>query len=58
MDLDTVLERALSFADDGDWASVAGFLRENLDAHADAPAIHCWLGVAEQARAALADLVR
>jgi len=48
MDRDTLLERALSFADEGDWASAAELLRDQLAEFDEEPAIHCWLGVAER----------
>jgi len=48
MDLDTLLRRALSLADDGDWATAADLLREQLADFADEPSVHCALGVAER----------
>jgi len=46
--LDEVLQRAFRHADDGEWDAVAELLREQLEEYDDAPAIHCWLGVAER----------
>jgi predicted Zn-dependent protease len=43
-----VLERAHSFADEGDWEGVAELLREHVHDFEDDPAVHCWLGVAER----------
>lgn len=48
MELEKLLERALSLGDEGDWEGVAELLREHLAEHDDAPAVHCWLGVAER----------
>ena len=48
MDLDTLLQRALSLADDGDWVSAAELLREQLGDFGDEAALHCALGVAER----------
>lgn len=48
MDRDTLLNRALSLADEGDWVGVAELLREYLSEFEEDPAVHCWLGVAEQ----------
>ncbi|MFQ5537719.1 MAG: hypothetical protein ACE5GJ_09730 [Gemmatimonadota bacterium] len=48
MDLDTLLEKALGLADEGDWAGMADLLRENLAGFDEEPAVHCWLGVAER----------
>ena len=48
MDRDDLLSRALSFADEEDWESAAGLLRDHVDDFDDDPAVHCWLGVAER----------
>ena len=48
MDEKQLLERALGLADEGDWEGMAVFLSENLSEHEEAPAVHCWLGVAER----------
>jgi predicted Zn-dependent protease len=48
MDLEQLLEKALSLADDGEWAAMADLLRDNLADHDKEPAVHCWLGVAER----------
>lgn len=48
MDLDRLLERTLSLADEGDWAAAAEVLREHLEEFDEEPAVHCWLGVAER----------
>lgn len=48
MDRDALLERALSLADEDDWAGAAELLREHLEDFDDDPAVHCWLGVAER----------
>lgn len=48
MDLQALLDRALALADEGDWDGMAALLREHLAAHDAAPAVHCWLGVAER----------
>jgi len=48
MDLDTLLQRALSLADDGDWVSAAELLREQLGDFGDEASLHCALGVAER----------
>ncbi len=48
MDRDTLLERALSLADEEDWAGVAELLRDHLEDFAEDPTVHCWLGVAER----------
>ncbi|MGD8318881.1 MAG: hypothetical protein PVJ02_00455 [Gemmatimonadota bacterium] len=48
MDLEALLERALTLADEGDWQNMADLLREHLGEHEAAPAVHCWLGVAER----------
>jgi tetratricopeptide (TPR) repeat protein len=48
MDLDQLLARALSLADEGDWARMAEILREHLEEFEAEGAVHCWLGVAER----------
>jgi tetratricopeptide (TPR) repeat protein len=48
MERDDLLERALSFADEGDWTASAELLRDHLDDFDDDAAVHCWLGVAER----------
>lgn len=48
MDLEQLLERALSLADEGDWAGMADLLRDRVAEFEDEAAVHCWLGVAER----------
>lgn len=48
MELQPLLSRVLTLGDDGDWASAAELLLENLEEFDDEPAVHCWLGVAER----------
>ena len=48
MDRDTLLERALTMADEGDWSAAADLLRGQLVEFDEEPAVHCWLGVAER----------
>lgn len=48
MDLEQLLDRALSLADDGDWAGAADLLRTHLAEFEGEAAVHCWLGVAER----------
>lgn len=48
MDVQELLEKALSLADEGDWQGMADLLRGALDEHEEEPAVHCWLGVAER----------
>ncbi len=48
MELDTLLERALSRADEGDWQAAAELLREHREEFDEDAAYHCWLGVAER----------
>jgi Flp pilus assembly protein TadD len=48
MELKQLLERALSLADEGDWAGMAELLRERLAEFEEEPAVHLWLGVAER----------
>jgi tetratricopeptide (TPR) repeat protein len=43
-----VLERAHSYAEEGDWEASAEVLLEHVEDFGDDPAIHCWLGVAER----------
>jgi Flp pilus assembly protein TadD len=48
MDLDTLLGRAISLADGGDWGPAADVLRANVADFADEASLHCALGVAER----------
>lgn len=48
MNLDELLEKALALGEEGDWEGMAELLRDELSEFEDAPAIHCWLGVAER----------
>jgi Flp pilus assembly protein TadD len=48
MDLDTLLGRAISLADGGDWGPAAEVLRDNVADFADEASVHCALGVAER----------
>ena len=48
MDLDTLLGRAISLADGGDWGPAANVLRDNVADFADEASVHCALGVAER----------
>jgi tetratricopeptide (TPR) repeat protein len=48
MELEVLLERALSLGDEGDWNGMAELLREHLAEHEDVAAVHCWLGSAER----------
>lgn len=48
MNVDALLEGALSLADEGDWPQVAKLLREHLEDFDGTAALHCWLGVAER----------
>jgi tetratricopeptide (TPR) repeat protein len=48
MDLQHLLDRALTLADEGEWAAVADLLREHVGEFEEEPAVHCWLGVAER----------
>ncbi|HSG06971.1 MAG TPA: hypothetical protein VLA36_01345, partial [Longimicrobiales bacterium] len=48
MELKTLLERALSLADEGNWEGMAELLREHIAEFGEEPAVHCWLGVAER----------
>lgn len=48
MDREELLERALTLADEEDWAGAAELLRDHLLDFDEDPAIHCWLAVAER----------
>ena len=48
MELETLLNRALTLADEGDWETMAELLREHLAEHEEEAAVHCWLGVSER----------
>jgi len=48
MELQALLDQALTLADEGDWEGAALLLREHLDEHDGEAAVHCWLGVAER----------
>lgn len=48
MDQEDLLGRVLRLAEDDDWAGAAELLRDNLSEFEEAPAVHCWLGVAER----------
>jgi len=48
MDRDDLLERVLSLAGDHEWAGAVELLRDHLAEFDEDPAVHCWLGVAEQ----------
>ena len=48
MDVQELLGRAHSLADEGDWHGMADILRDHLSDFDDDPAVHCWLGVAER----------
>jgi tetratricopeptide (TPR) repeat protein len=48
MDLEKLLARAFSLADDGEWGSVVDVLREHLADFGDEASVHCALGVAER----------
>lgn len=48
MELQALMNRALTLADEGDWDAVADLLREHLAEHEEEPEVHCWLGVAER----------
>ena len=47
-DLEHELERALHRADEADWEGMADYLRDMLERYPGAPAVLCWLGVAER----------
>jgi hypothetical protein len=42
------LARVLQFGDEGDWLSMAEYLRGVLEGWPDDAAVLCWLGVAER----------
>jgi len=48
MELEELLDRALTLADEGDWEGSAELLREHLAEYDGEAAVHCWLGVAER----------
>lgn len=48
MEVEQLLERAQSKAEEGDWESAADMLRGSLPDFEDEAALHCWLGVAER----------
>lgn len=48
MELDDLLQQALSRGDEGDWEGMAEELREALELVPEDPAVLCWLGVAER----------
>lgn len=48
MDRDALLERALTLADDDDWAGAADLLRDHLSEFDEDAGVHCSLGVAER----------
>jgi len=48
MELEALMNRALTLADEGDWDGMADLLREHLAEHEEQPEVHCWLGVAER----------
>ena len=48
MDLDSLMARVISLADDGDWESAVELLREHLADFRDEASVHCALGVAER----------
>ena len=48
MELEDLLGRALSLADEEEWESVVDFLQDHLEEFGEEPAIHCWLGVAQR----------
>lgn len=48
MELEPLLERALSLGDEGEWEAMAELLREHLDEFDEEAAVHCWLGTAER----------
>lgn len=48
MDQEELLGRVLRLAEDDDWAGAAELLRDHLSEFEEAPAVHCWLGVAER----------
>ena len=48
MELQELLDRALTLADEGNWEGSAELLREHLAEYDGEAAVHCWLGVAER----------
>jgi tetratricopeptide (TPR) repeat protein len=48
MELEDLLERALTLADEEEWGAVIDFLQDHLAEFEKEPAIHCWLGVAQR----------
>lgn len=48
MELQALLDRALSLGEEGDWEGMADLLREHLEEHGEEAAVHCWLGTAER----------
>jgi len=48
VELETLLERAHTLGEEGDWGGAAELLREHLEEFDEEPAVHCWLGVAER----------
>jgi tetratricopeptide (TPR) repeat protein len=48
VELEELLGRAHSMAEEGDWEGMADMLRDYLSDFEDQAAIHCWLGVAER----------
>ena len=48
MDVDEILERALSLGEEDDWAGMAEVLRSGLETFPGDAYILCWLGVAEE----------
>jgi tetratricopeptide (TPR) repeat protein len=47
-EVEMVLDRALGLGEEGRWEEMAQELRSALTEHAEEPAVHCWLGVAER----------
>ncbi len=48
VEVEQLLERARSKADEGDWEATADLLRDALGDFENEAAVHCWLGVAER----------
>jgi len=48
VEVEQLLERAHSKADEGDWEATADLLRDALADFENEAAVHCWLGVAER----------
>jgi tetratricopeptide (TPR) repeat protein len=48
MELEDLLGRALSLADEEEWEAVVDLLQGHLEEFSEEPAVHCWLGVAER----------